>query len=351
MAGVARRVAPTDEQRSKLEFMARRPSEQRRYAERAQVVLFAADGVDNQTISARLGIPVNRVSRWRSRFADAGIEGLRDRAGRGPKPRYGHDALLMIVDAAVHPPEDRTHWTVRALTEHLRDTVGISRSQVHKVLKDMDLKPHRVQQWLNSTDPDFEAKQAEIVGLYLDPPENALVISVDEKTQMLVREPKKSSKPMRCGTPERREFEYVRHGVQSLFAALLVHDGRVLARTEPTHSHVEFIRFLEMLDQETPADRELHLILDNLQVHKTPEVQKWLADPLHARFNVHFTPTHASWLNQIEIWFSILARQLLKRGTFRSKEDQARQITAFIEKYNRAAHPFAWTSRGKVLTA
>lgn len=351
MPGTCPWIAPTDEQRSKLERMVRSPSEQRRYAERAQIVLLAADGLDNRTISARLGIPRNRVSRWRSRFAAAGVEGLQDRLGRGPKARYGHDALLTIVNAAVHPPEGRTHWTVRALAEHLRDTVGISKSQVHKVLKDMDLHPHRVQQWLNSTDPDFEAKQAEVVGLYLNPPENALVISVDEKTQMLVRQPKRPSKPMRAGTPERREFEYVRHGVQSLFAALLVHDGRVLARTEATHSHVEFLRFLELIDEEMPTNLELHLILDNLQVHKTPEVVEWLANPLHARFHLHFTPTHASWLNQIEIWFSILARQLLKRGIFTSKEDQARQITAFIEKYNRSAHPFAWTSQGKVLAA
>ena len=351
MARVAQPIAPTDAERRELERMVRMPSEQRRYAERAGTVLLAAAGLSNVAISEQLRIPVNRVSRWKCRFVQGGVEALRDRPRSGRRPRYGHDALLKIVDTAVHPPEGRTHWTVRGLADHLAQEVGIRKSQTHKVLKDMDIKPHRVEQWLNSTDPDFEAKQAEVVGLYLNPPENALVISVDEKTQMLVREPKRPSKPMRPGTPERREFEYVRHGVQSLFAALLVHDGRVLGRMEPTHSHVEFTRFLELIDEETPDDHELHLILDNLQVHKTPEVKQWLADPAHARFKIHFTPTHASWLNQIEIWFSILARQLLRRGIFTSREDQAQQIIAFIERYNRTARPFAWTSKGKVLTA
>ncbi len=345
-----RRAVPiilTEEERATLIRWVRSPSQQQRLAERARVILLAAEGLENQAIAAQLGIPQLRVGRWRNRFATLRIEGLKDHQRTGRKRRYGHDERLQVVNEAIRPPEGETHWSARRLSQHLADTVGMSKSQIHRVLKELDLKPHLVEQWLNSTDPDFENKQADIVGLYLNPPENALVISVDERTQMVIHEPVHPTKPMRPGTPERREFEYVRHGVQSLFAALLVHQGTVIGQVEPTHSRVEFIRFLELIDEETPADKDLHLILDNLQVHKTAEVKAWLAD--HTRFHLHFTPTHASWLNQIEIWFSILSRRLLKRGIFTSRDDQARAITAFIEKYNQSARPFAWTSKGKVL--
>lgn len=339
----------TESERSELERWIRRPTEQQRFVERARVVLLAAEGLSNAEISRHSGIPELRVGRWRRRFAESRMDGLKDKKHTGRPPVYGHDDQLRIVTAAVHPPEGRTNWTVRALTAHLKDSVGIGRSQLHNILRDFDLKPHREQQWLNSTDPNFEAKQADVVGLYLNPPENALVISVDEKTQMVVREPSKATKPMRPGTPARREFEYVRHGVQSLYAAFMVHEGTVLGRIEPTHSRVEFIRFLNVIDQETPPERELHLVLDNLSVHKTLEVAAWLEQ--HGRFHLHFTPTHASWLNQVEIWFSILSRQILKRGEFSSKDDQAHKIRAFIDQYNQTAKPFAWTSRGKVLAA
>lgn len=349
MPRAAAPILLTDEERSTLTRWVRSPSQQYRLIERARVVLLAAEGRDNKSIAAELEMPELRVGRWRSRFAAGRIAGLSDRKRSGRRRRYGHAERLEVVGQAVRPPEGETHWSTRRLSEHLADSLGISKSHVHRVLHELDLKPHLVEQWLNSTDPDFEAKQADIVGLYLDPPENALVVSVDEKTQMVVHEPTHPSKPVRPGTPERREFEYTRHGVQSLIAALLVHEGRVIGQVEPTHSRVEFIRFLELIDQETPAERDLHLVLDNLQVHKTPEVTAWLDG--HPRFHFHFTPTHASWLNQIEVWFSILGRRLLKRGIFTSRDDQARQIVAFIEKYNQTAKPFAWTSQGRVLVA
>ena len=349
MPRVAAPVRLTTEDRGTLERWVRSPSQQHRVVERAQIVLSAADGLDNRTIAAELKIPEQRVGRWRTRFVKQGLEGLHDLKRSGRRRHYGHTERLEVVNTALRPPEAETHWSTRRLSQQLADAIGISKSHVQRVLKELDLKPHQVEQWLNSADPDFETKQADIVGLYLNPPQNALVISVDERTQMLVREPARPTKPMRSGEPEKREFEYVRHGVQSLLAALLVHEGKVIGRVEPSHSRVEFIRFLELIDEETPAERELHLILDNLQVHKTPEVQAWLAG--HPRFHFHFTPTHASWLNQIEIWFSILARRLLRRGIFTSKEDQTGQIVAFIEKYNQTARPFAWTSQGKVLVA
>lgn len=332
-----------------MEQWVRKPTQEQRLVERARIVLLASEGLENQIIGERLQIPVNRVGRWRSRFAETGIAGLRDIKRTGRKRLYGAVERLDVVAAATRPPEAETHWSARRLSEHLADTLGISYSTVHRILKGLDLKPHLVEQWLNLSDPDFDAKKADIAGLYINPPENGLVVSVDERTQMVVRQPTRPSKPMRPGTPERREFEYRRHGVQSLLAALLVHEGRVIGRVEETHSRVEFIRFLELIDRETPRDKDLHMILDNLQVHKTPEVNAWLER--HPRFHLHFTPTHASWLNQIEIWFSILGRRLLRRGIFTSKEDQAQQIAAFIEKYNRTSKPFAWTSNGDVLAA
>jgi transposase len=342
-------VRLTQEDRAELERWVRSPTQQQRSVERARVVLLAAEGLENQVISDRLNIPVNRVGRWRSRFAESGLAGLRDLGGRGRKRVYGSMERLEVVAAATRQPEAETHWSARRLSEHLSESLGISYRTVHRILKGLDLKPHLVEQWLNSTDPDFDAKKADIAGLYINPPENGLVVSVDERTQMLVRQPTRPSKPMRPGQPERREFEYRRHGVQSLMAALLVHEGRIIGRVEETHSRVEFIRFLELIDAETDPGKDLHVILDNLQVHKTPEVKDWLQR--HPRFHFHFTPTHASWLNQIEIWFSILGRRLLKRGIFTSKEDQAKQIAAFIDKYNRTARPFAWTSKGDVLAA
>lgn len=345
----ASKVRLTVQERAELELWVRSPSQERRLVERAQIVLLAAEDIENQVISDRLRIPVNRVSRWRSRFALGGMAALRDIKRSGRKRVFGAQERLEVVAAATRPPEAETHWSTRRLSEHLADSLGMSYRTVHRILKGLDLKPHLVEQWLNSTDPDFDAKKADIAGLYINPPENGLVVSVDERTQMVVRQPTRPSKPMKPGTPERREFEYRRHGVQSLMAALLVHEGRVIGRVEETHSRVEFIRFLELIDAETTPDKDLHVILDNLQVHKTPEVNAWLER--HPRFHFHFTPTHASWLNQIEIWFSILGRRLLKRGVFTSKQDQAEQIAAFIEKYNRTAKPFAWTSNGDVLAA
>src|SRR5579875_330677 len=345
---MSRRAIPiklSDEERHTLERWVRSPSQEHRLVQRARIVLLADQGLSNQAIAQQIGIHEVQVCKWRRRFAAQRLDGLADQPRSGRPLRYGHDDRLRLIDTVVKPPEVESHWSTRSLAAE----VGISKSHVQRLLKELDIKPHQVQEWLTSKDPDFMAKQADIVGLYLNPPENALVISVDERTQMLVREPVRPSKPVRPGTPERREFEYVRHGVQSLIAALLVHQGTVIGRVEPTHTRVEFIRFLEVIDAETPADKDLHLILDNLQVHKTPEVRAWVTE--HPRFHLHFTPTHASWLNQVEIWFSILGRRLLKRGIFTSKEDQARQIAAYIEKYNQTAHPFAWTSQGKVLMA
>ena len=230
----------------------------------------------------------------------------------------------------------------------LAAAVGMGKSQTHAILSEADLKPHQVRSWLTSIDPEFETKQAEVCGLYLDPPEGAIVVSIDEKTSVQAKEPIRKEIPVARGKPAQREFEYKRHGTVALLAALLVHTGEVKGNVYERNSRVEFLDFLELLEAEIPADKQVHAILDNLQVHKTPEVCAWL--DTHPRWHFHFTPTHASWLNQIELFFSILSRRLLRRGTFKSKEDLKAQLLSFIERYNPTAKPFAWTYQGKPLT-
>ena len=212
------------------------------------------------------------------------------------------------------------------MAEHIG---GVSHVTVHRVLAAEKIKPHLQEMWLNSQDPDFEAKQAEIIGLYLDPPEGALVLSVDEKTGMQALGRKAPDKPVRPGTVAKREFEYVRHGTKSLLAALAVHEGTVTGSCYDRHSNVEFLDFLQILDRTYPS-AELHLIVDNLSVHKHENVRKWL--DCHPRIKLHFTPTHASWLNQIEIWFSVLGRKLLKRGIFNSTDELVAKIIDYIER-------------------
>jgi transposase len=310
------------------------------------VVLAAAQGKATREIAREVGLSAQKVSMWRGRFARERLDGLNDRPRSGRPPAYGHDERVKVFKTACSPPpEGESHWTVRSLAE----AVGIGKSQTHAILAEADLKPHQVRSWLTSLDPDFDTKQADVCGLYLSPPENAIVVSMDEKTSIQAREPIRKELPMEPGKPARREFEYKRHGTQALLAALLVHTGEVKGEVYDRNSRVEFIDFLERLDGEIPAGKEVHAILDNLQVHKTPEVETWLAE--HPRWTFHFTPTHASWLNQIELFFSILTRRLLRRGIFKSKADLRAQLLAFIERYNPTAKPFAWTYEGKPLSA
>jgi transposase len=343
---VAVQIMLSDEERDALEGVVRSSTSEQRMVTRARVVLAAAAGKPNRQIAGEVGLSERKVGVWRNRFAERRLEGLRDLPRPG-KPRvYDHDKQVEVFKTACSPPpEGETHWTVRSLA----DTVGVGKSQTHSFLAEADLKPHQVRSWLTSLDPDFDTKQADVCGLYLSPPENAIVVSLDEKTSIQARQPIGKELPMEPGKPARREFEYKRHGVQALLAALLIHTGEVIGEVYDRNSRVEFLDFLERLEAEIPAGKEVHAILDNLQVHKTPEVKHWLED--HPRWTFHFTPTHASWLNQIELFFSILTRRLLRRGIFTSKTDLRTQLLAFIERYNPTAKPFAWTYQGKPLHA
>ncbi len=351
------RIAPAivldTEQRRELEGRLRARRTEQRAVERARIVLLAASGLTNRQIAERLSIDADTVSKWRSRFAGEGLAGLEDRSRPGRPLVYGHDDRLKVIKTVTEePPDPASHWSGHQIAAALADEVGISRSQVWRILDDLDLKPHRVRSWLTSHDPEFWEKAADVCGLYLNPPEGALVLSVDEKTGMQAKSPTNPTKGPRPGLTERREFEYRRHGTACLFAALDVHTGEIISETKARNRSVEFIEFLEHLDRVTPAELTLHLVLDNGSSHVSKKTSEWLTHPgREQRFVVHHTPTHASWLNQIELFFSILCRRLLRRGDFASTEELTAKVVAFIEDYNRRARPFRWTYQGKPLKA
>lgn len=336
-------IVLTDDQRRQLKENIK-PTTQYRFVQRVNTILLAAEGHNNKQIAEKVGLSVVAVSHWRIRFAKDGIEGLKDLPRPGKPCTYGHDDRLKVVNIACKPPSLKVRWTVRELAEK----TGISKSHLHRVMHELDLKPHQFRMWLFSNDPEFEAKQADIVGLYINPPKNAFVVCLDEKTGMQATSPTHENLPMKRGQPEKREFGYKRHGVLALYAALKVHEGKVFGRTEKRHTHVEFLSFVKDIYKKWGRKKELHLVVDNFSAHKHKDVMQWVEE--HKKtVHFHFTPTHASWLNQIELWFSILARQLLAKKDFKSVTDLTKQVLKFIEEYNKKAKPFAWTYQGKPL--
>jgi transposase len=309
-----------------------------REVQRARLVLLAADGIPVKEIALRLDMSVPSVRLWRDRFDEKRLDGLKDRPGRGRRP--GHTeadrARLIAMVCSQPPPDGATHWTVRSLAA----ATGMARSLVHNILQQERLQPHRTKTWVTSTDPEFETKAVDVLGLYMRPPENALVLCVDEKTAIQALDRSQPTLPLRPGQVQRRSFEYKRNGITSLYAALAVHQGKVVGQCAPRHSQEEFLAFLRLLARTYPA-QELHLILDNQSAHKTEAVRQWLQR--HRRFHLHFTPTHASWLNQVEIWFSILSRKVIRRGVFPSVKALIQAIMDFIQRYNQAGKPFQWT--------
>lgn len=353
MGRTAGTVELTGEQREILESWVRASSSEQRLVERARIVLLAAEGHSNQEIARRLGVVRQTAAKWRERFRSGGLGALGDAPRPGRPPVYGHDERLQIVKTVTEElPDPESHWTMRGVADALSDDLGISASQVWRILSDMDLKPWQSRSWLTSHDPEFWEKAADVCGLYLDPPQEALVLSVDEKTGMQAKSRTNPTKGPRPGLTERKEFEYRRNGTSALFAALDVHSGEVIWEAVERNRSEDFISFLEHLDRVTPQDLTLHLVLDNGSSHVSKKTREWLEHPDRAeRFEVHHTPTHASWLNQVELFFSILGRQLLRRGEFESVEELVAKISAFITEYNRNAQPFRWTYEGKPLKA
>ncbi len=308
-------------------------------ARRARVLLLLAEGTPLRRIQAQTGMSPRRVQHWKRCWQQQGLDGLRDapRAGR-PKKLTPEKEAAILAATEKPPPAPLTHWSSRRLARR----VGVSYGTVVRVWHRVGLQPHRLRRYMASPDPDFEGKAKDILGLYLNPPKHAAVFCVDEKTAIQALDRSQPALPLRPGQPERHAVEYVRHGTVSLFAALEVHRGRVHGRCAPRHTSAEFVRFLN----ETVAThrrKTLHVILDNLAVHKTPLVRSWLRD--HPEVQFHFTPTYASWLNQVETWLGMISRDCLRRGIFRSVSDLIHKIMTYIRSYNRHAQPFRWTYR------
>ena len=345
-------VVLDSETRAVLEARVRAAKTPQRDAVRARIVLLAADGVPSRQISQRVGMHESNVALWRKRFLADGLAGLKDAARPGRPPTYDALDRLKVVAAATmqrDPAEPEATWTYAALTEALRDEVGISRSQLWRILDRLDVKPHKVQGWLNRRDdPLFWERVQDVCGLYLNPPERALVFSVDEKTSIQAKQRLVETSPPEAGRPCRREFEYRRHGTASLLAALDVHSGQVLARDIERNNSVTFMQFLEQLDALVEDGLAIHLVLDNGSSHTSKATRAWLAE--HPRFVAHYTPKHASWVNQVELFFSILTRKVLRNGNFASRADLVTKLMTFIERYNTTAGPFAWTYTGQPLT-
>ena len=337
------RVAPLrlrEGDRERLTAWTRSATVKAGLAQRARIVLLAADGVSNTAIAQMVGVSRPTVTAWRARYDQAGIDGLQDEARSG-RPRTIDRAV--IIAATLTPPPKKlgvTHWSSRLLASRLK----IDASTVVRAWRDYGVQPWRLQTFKFSTDPQLAAKITDIVGLYLAPPENAIVLCVDEKSQIQALDRTAPTLPMKAGAPERRTADYVRHGTTTLFAALEIATGKITGTVQPRHRHQEFLRFLKQVARTYPDDgsgRELHLVMDNYAAHKRIEIRDWLA--ANPRVQVHFTPTSASWMNLVEVWFGIIERQAIHRGTFHSVKDLNAKIRAFINGWNDRAHPFVWT--------
>jgi len=335
--------------REELERRVRSNTVPARDAERARLVLMAADGGSNRDIGTAIGMHYNQVAVWRRRYGEFGLVGLADSERPGRPPVYDHDDVLLLVKTVTEPPPDEaTRWTMEAIAARMSEHgVPISASQVWRICKSLDLKPWQTESWMTSHDPDFWAKAADVCGLYLNPPDNAVVWSVDEKSGIQAKSRVNPTRPAVPGIPVRREFEYRRHGTAVLFAGLNVHEGDIAAWVTDSTRTENFVDFLADLVAQTPRGMQLHCIVDNLSAHFTPKVEAFLDK--HPRVFLHNTPTHASWLNQVELFFSILERRLLRNGEFDSVEALATRIIAFINDYNRRATPYRWTYDGRPL--
>ncbi|QNE79015.1 IS630 family transposase [Streptomyces finlayi] len=320
---------------------------------RARIVLAAAEGLSNGAIALELAVTVNTVRKWRGRFALQGPGGLKD-AGRSGRPKiYGPDVRVAIVAVATSaPPHPEATWSHRTIAARVAGTVfaAISASQVGRILADLDLKPHRVRGWLTRRDtPDFWDRVADVCDLYRNPPQGAVVLSIDEKTAIAARSRRHSRRPARPGEPAREEFEYRRHGTASLVAALDVRTGEVLTEVIARNDAATFTAFLDQLDAAIAPGQNIHVVLDNGSSHTAKHTKKWLA--AHPRWTVHWTPPHASWLNQIELYFSAMTRRVLRHGDFSSRDDLIDKLETYVIGRNETAKPYRWTYDGTPLKA
>ena len=335
---VAVAIELTDGEREQLEAWARRPKSAQALAVRSRIVLAAAQGAKNTQIAEDLRITRPMVTKWRNRFAEDRLDALVDEPRPG-RPRTVTDAQVeeVITRTLESTPKDATHWSTRSMATE----VGVTQSAVHRIWRAFGLQPHRQDTWKLSKDPQFVAKVRDVVGLYLNPPERAVVLCVDEKSQIQALDRTAPILPMLPGVPERATHDYKRHGTSSLYAALDITTGQVIGSLHARHRAIEFKKFLQRIDQQVPGDLDVHVILDNASTHKTPAVKKWLL--AHPRFVLHFTPTSSSWLNLVERWFGELTTKKLQRSTHRSTRALNADIRQWIGTWNEDPKPFVWT--------
>ena len=313
---------------------------------RSQIILDGAAGMTNTAIVKQLRITHNTVRKWRTRFLEQGIGGLLDEPRSGAPRSIGDDAVEAVITKTLEStPRDATHWSTRSMAE----ASGLSPTTVRRIWKAFELKPHRVETFKLSNDPQFIEKVRDIVGLYLNPPDRALVLCADEKGQIQALDRTQPIFPMRPGTPELRTHDYRRHGTTSLFAALDVVSGKVIGELHRRHRSIEFRSFLDHIEREIPTDLGVHLILDNSSTHKSPLIRRWLIR--HPRFQVHFTPTYSSWINQVERWFAALTEKQIKRGTHRSTRQLEDAIRLYLATHNENPSPFVWVKTADEILA
>jgi putative transposase len=334
---IARLVEIGEDQREQLQSFAASRSLPHAQVERAKIILKAAEGKKNIQIAEELSTTRETVGKWRKRFVEQGLEGLYDELRPG-RPRSLEDERLatLIRKTLKTKPRGGTHWSCRTMAQE----IGVSKSTVQRVWNAFGLQPHRSRYFKLSNDPFFVEKVRDIVGLYLNPPEEAMVLCVDEKSQCQALERTQPMLPMGLGYVEGVTHDYVRHGTTTLFAALDIANGTVLTQSKPRHRHQEFLTFLRHIDNNVPEDLELHLVLDNYASHKHPKIKAWLLN--HPRYHLHFTPTYSSWLNQVERWFGLITQRAIRRGSFGSVKDLVQKIDQFVAAYNGSCTPFMW---------
>ena len=329
-----------NEQQMQLKTIATSRSLPHGLVRRARIVLMAADGMPNSAIAERLSISKPSVGKWRARYLKLGIQGLHEELRPGRPRTITDEKVALVVRKTLNTkPKDGTYWSVRTLAS---ETKGISFKTVNRIWHAFGLQPHRQRHFKLSTDPFFVEKVRDIVGLYLNPPDKAVVLGVDEKSQIQALDRTQPMLPMGLGYVEGVTHDYKRHGTTTLFAALDIASGKVISKCKPRHRHQEYLSFLKHVDENVPPDLDVHVVVDNYATHKHPKVKRWLA--IHRRWHVHYTPTSASWLNQVEIWFNLITQRAIRRGTFKSVKDLIEKIERYVRNYNSHSHPFVWTA-------
>ena len=336
----------TDEERVYLERQVRRHRVARSLSERCRIILRCADGLQSKAVAAELAVHEHTVGKWRRRFLSDRIDGLFDEARPGRPRTIDDDQVAAVIERTLRTtPADATHWSIRSMAAE----TGFSHTTIRRMWNAFGLQPHRSQTFKLSSDPLFVDKVRDIVGLYLSPPTRAIVLSVDEKSQIQALDREQPVLPMMPGIPERRTHSYVRHGTTSLFAALDIASGFVIGKCYKRHRATEFLDFLKQIDRTVPDDLDVHIVMDNYATHKTAKVKAWLARRPH--YHVHFTPTSASWINQVERWFAELTRKQLQRGVHRSTAQLEADIHSFIDRHNDNPKPFKWTKSADEILA